>query len=77
VERLYLAAGLGATVYSAFFLALLARPLFGRSLYDENGYPPFPLRLVGRGWRWDANVTAFTSLTVLLLAAVATISRPD
>ena len=74
-ERLYLAAGLGAAVYGAFFLALLARPLFSGSLYDENGYPPFAVRLAGREGRWDANVTAFTALSAVLLAAVATVSR--
>ena len=75
VERLYLAAGLGGAVYGAFFLALLARPLFGGALYDENGYPPFAVRLGGREGRWDANVTAFTALSAVLLAAVATVSR--
>ncbi len=39
VERLYLAAGLGGAVYGAFFLALLARPLFGGALYDRERLP--------------------------------------
>src|SRR4051794_36667064 len=41
LERLYLAAALAAAIYGAFFVALLARPLFGGSLYDQNGYRPF------------------------------------
>ena len=41
VERLYLAGLLGVAMYGAFFAALLARPVYGGLLYDDNGYLPF------------------------------------
>ena len=43
-ERLYLAGAMALAVYGTFFVALLARPLFGGALYDENGYLPFRAR---------------------------------
>ena len=66
--RLYLAAALGAAVYAAFFVAAFARPLFGGSPYDSNGYLPFHPPMTPSDWRWDANVTAFTILSVVLIA---------
>lgn len=71
-ERLFLASGLALAVYGAFFVALLARPLYGGSLYDENGYQPFAAP-VGRGWKWDVNVTVFSVLSLLLLGGFAAI----
>lgn len=41
VERLYLVALMGAIVYAAFFVALIAMPMYGGAAYDENGYQPF------------------------------------
>lgn len=73
VERLYLAGALALAMYGAFFVALFARPLYGGTLYDENGYLPFPSPVGPRGWRWDTNVTAFTTMSVILLAGVAAI----
>jgi hypothetical protein len=70
-ERLYLAAAIALAVYGAFFVALMARSLFGGSLYDENGYPPF--RSPVGPWKWDVNVTVFTVLTVILGAGLGTI----
>jgi hypothetical protein len=71
VERLYLAAGMGIAVFGAFFIALLARSMFGGALYDQNGYPPFKAPFGPGHWRWDVNVTVFTVLTaILLLGAV-------
>jgi len=69
-ERLYLAAALGVAVYGAFFATVFARPLFGGSLYDENGYLPFKPPIGPQHWRWDVNVTAFTILSVILLAGL-------
>ena len=68
-ERLYLAGALSAAVYGAFFLALFCRSLFGGRLYDENGYLPFKPPIGPQHWRWDVNVTAFTILSLILLAA--------
>jgi hypothetical protein len=75
VARLYLAAGLAFAIYGAFFATLLARRLFGGALFDENGYQPFAVRIFGWNGRWDVNVTAFSVLSLLLIAAVASI-RP-
>jgi hypothetical protein len=70
-ERLYLAAALAFAVYGAFFVALLARPLFGGTLFDDNGYPPFRAP-VGTA-KWDVNVTVFSVLTAILAAGFGTI----
>jgi hypothetical protein len=67
-ERLYLVALMGVIVYAAFFVALLAMPVYGGTAYDKNGYKPFkaPIPIVSK--TWDANITAF-SIQVLLLAS--------
>jgi hypothetical protein len=69
-ERLYLASALGLAVYGAFFTTVFARPLFGGSLYDDNGYLPFKPPIGRQHWRWDVNVTAFTVLSAILLAGL-------
>ena len=68
LERLYLVAIMGAIVYGAFFVALLAMPVYGGAAYDDNGYQPFaaPVPIIAKAW--DVNVTIF-SVQVLLLAA--------
>ena len=68
MERLILVAVMGAIVYAAFFVAVLAMPLYGGGAYDDNGYQPFaaPLPIVAK--RWDVNITAFC-IQVALLAA--------
>lgn len=68
VARLYLAAALAFAVYGAFFVTVLARPLFAGKLYDENGYLPFRPPIGAAHWRWDVNVTAFTIITAILVA---------
>lgn len=73
IERLYLAGGLAFAVYGAFFVALLARPLYGGVLYDENGYPPFKPPVGPGHWRWDVNVTAFTTMSAFLLVGLIAI----
>ena len=70
LERLYLAAALSAAIYGAFFVSVFSRTLFGGSLYDDNGYLPFKPPIGRQSWRWDANVTAFTILSVIMLAGV-------
>jgi uncharacterized membrane protein len=67
-QRLVLVAVMGAIVYTAFFVAVFAMPLYGGAAYDQNGYIPFaaPVPLVAK--RWDVNITAFC-IQVLLLAA--------
>ncbi len=70
LERLYLAAALNVAIYGAFFVTVFARPLFGGSLYDENGYLPFKPPIGPRHWRWDVNVTAFTILSTIMMAGI-------
>src|SRR5476651_1293944 len=41
-ERLCLVAIMGAIVYVAFFVALVAMPVYRGAAYDQNGYKPFP-----------------------------------
>ncbi|MER9868168.1 hypothetical protein NKJ35_13365 [Mesorhizobium sp. M0136] len=72
-ERLYLAGGLAAAMYGAFFAAMLSRPIYGGVLYDENGYLPFRPPFGPAGWRWDVNVTVFTAMSAILLLGVAAI----
>ncbi|MEX2319254.1 MAG: hypothetical protein WD626_05325 [Bauldia sp.] len=72
-ERLYLAAALAVAIYGAFFVAVLARPMFGGRLYDDNGYLPFRPPVGPAYWRWDVNVTAFTVLSALTIAGIVAI----
>jgi hypothetical protein len=67
-ERLVLVAVMAAIVYAAFFIAVLAMPLYGGGAYDENGYQPFaaPVPIIAK--RWDVNITIFC-VQVALLAA--------
>lgn len=73
VERLYLAGGLAVAMYGGFFLALFSRPLYGGVLYDENGYLPFKAPIGPSNWMWDVNVTAFTIMTLFLIAGLIAI----
>jgi hypothetical protein len=41
--------------------------VFSGKLYDDNGYQPFRPPLGPQHWRWDANVTAFTILSIVLI----------
>jgi hypothetical protein len=66
-ERLSLACAFAGAIYGAFFITLFSMPLYGGRAYDDNGYRPFAVA----GMTWDANVTAFSLLTVLLLVSVA------
>jgi hypothetical protein len=70
VERLYLASAFAVVAYGAFFIALLCMPVYGGRAYDDNGYLPFA---VGR-MKWDANVTAFSVMTVFLVAGAALVA---
>ena len=73
LERLYLVALMSAIVYAAFFAALIAMPVYGGRAYDKNGYKPFkaPIPIISK--TWDANITAFSVQTTLLVVAVATL----
>ena len=66
-ERLYLAGAFAADIYGAFFITLFSMPFYGGRAYDDNGYRPFAVA----GMTWDANATAFSLQTVLLLVSIA------
>jgi len=70
MQRLYLATAFGIAIYGAFFAAVFTRPLYEGALYDRNGYLPFQPPIGPKHWRWDVNVTVFTVLSVILLAAI-------
>ena len=44
--------------------------MYQGSLYDQNGYPSFQPPFGPKHWRWDVNVTVFTVLSAILLAAI-------
>ena len=71
VERLYLVAIMGIIVYAAFFIALIAMPLYGGRAYDDNGYQPFKAPVPLFTGRWDANITAFSVQLLLLAGGIA------
>ena len=75
LERLYLAAIMGTIVYAAFFVALLAMPVYGGAAYDSNGYKPFkaPLPLIAK--KWDANVTIFCVQLLILAGGIVAVTR--
>ena len=73
LERLYLATALSVAIYGAFFVTVFARPVFAGALYDENGYLPFKPPIGPQHWRWDANVTAFTILSLITFAGLAAV----
>jgi hypothetical protein len=69
LARLYLVALMAAIVYAAFFIAVIAMPIYGGAAYDDNGYQPFraPLPVIAK--LWDVNITAFSIQLVLLAAS--------
>jgi hypothetical protein len=71
VERLYLAALMGAIVYAAFFIAVVTMPVYGGRAYDDNGYQPFPAPVPLFAKAWDVNITAFSVQLVLLAGGLA------
>ena len=74
IERLYLVAAMATIIYAAFFVALLAMPIYGGAAYDNNGYLPFkaPVPIVAK--LWDVNITIFSVLAVILLAGTLSIA---
>ena len=75
LERLYLVAIMGAIVYAAFFVAVLAMPIYGGAAYDTNGYRPFkaPVRLIAK--KWDVNITIFCVQLVILAGGIVAVTR--
>lgn len=68
--KLWLAVALAAVVYAGFFVTAFAMPRFGGTLADENGVRPLgTVNLGGRPVVLDANLTAFSVMSAILLAA--------
>ena len=69
LARLYFVALMAVIVYGAFFVAVLAMPIYGGRAYDDNGYQPFraPVPIIAK--RWDVNITVFSVQLVLLTAS--------
>src|SRR5476651_2270842 len=74
LERLYLVAVMATIVYLAFFVAVVAMPIYGGAAYDTNGYKPFaaPVPLIAK--KWDVNITVFCVQLVILAAGVLAVS---
>jgi hypothetical protein len=74
IERLYLVAAMGTVVYVAFFVAVFAMPVYGGEAYDQNGYVPFaaPVPLIAK--KWDVNITIFSVMVCVLIAAALSIN---
>ena len=70
VERLYLAAIMGAIVYAAFFVAVVTMPVYGGAAYDDNGYQPFAAPVPVFAKSWDVNITAFSVQLVIWVAGL-------
>ena len=72
VTKLWLAVALAAAMYGGFFATAFTMPRFGGRLADENGVPPLgTVSIGGRAIVLDANMTAFSVLSaILVLAAV-------
>ncbi|MEO0438899.1 MAG: DUF6640 family protein [Pseudomonadota bacterium] len=65
VSHLYLAAVLNYIWLGNFFLTILAMPLFGGSLADQNGIEPFRFNVLGRERLIDTNVFGGFILMIL------------
>ena len=70
VERLYLAAIMGAIVYAAFFVAVVTMPVYGGGAYDDNGYQPFAAPVPVFSKRWDVDITVFSVQLVIWTAGL-------
>jgi hypothetical protein len=75
LERLYVVAAFAVIIYGAFFVALIAMPVYGGRAYDTNGYKPFnaPIPIIAK--KWDANITAFSIQLIILAAGITAVTR--
>jgi len=69
-QRFYIAALLAGLPMIGFFAALLTRKLYGGTLSDLQGMPPWIVRIRGRQFRVDLNLVAeivgLTSLAAIV-----------
>lgn len=73
IDRLWLVTGLAVAIYGGFYAALFSMKLYGGTNYDENGYPPAYKTIFGKRIGFDANITAFSIMTVLVIGAMVAI----
>jgi hypothetical protein len=64
--RAVIVALIATCVYGGFFGAVAFQSRYGGSLFDENGYPPVPVRVGARPRQIDLNVTAFSVMSLVL-----------
>jgi hypothetical protein len=74
---LWLAAGLAASPYIGFYAAAIAKPFYGGAQYDQNGVLPVHVALGGKRVAFDVNMTVFTFMSLLLVAAVICIMQTE
>lgn len=67
-ENLLLAGGFAACMYAGFFVAVMTKSRYGGALYNENGYPPFKLRLGDYEVPLEPNLVVFSGIVTILLA---------
>ena len=73
IERLWLAMCMAIAVYGGFYAALFSMKLYGGTNYDENGYIPVYKTILGKRIGFDANITVFSIMTMLVIGAAAAI----
>jgi len=70
VARLYFAAAIGAAIYLSFFATLGSMKLFGGKEYDSNGIQPWPVQIGSMTLKFDANITVFSAVSIILIVGV-------
>ena len=73
IERLWLVTGMAVAIYGSFYAALFSIKLYGGTNYDENGYLPVYKTILGKRIGFDANITVFSIMAVLVIGAAAAI----
>jgi len=74
LERIYLVALIGIVIYTAFFVAVFAMPIYDGGAYDDDNYLPFkaPVPLIAD--KRDVNITIFSIQLVVLAAGLLTVA---
>ncbi len=72
-ERLWLALAINVAIYGGFYAAVLSKTPYGGANYDENGILPVYKNILGKRIGFDADITVFTIVAVLVVGAAAVI----
>jgi hypothetical protein len=75
IERLWLALAVAVAIYGGFFAAVFSKWLYGGSNFDyvENGMRPPHVSILGKRVVFDANITVFTIMAMLVVGAALAI----